>query len=126
MRTIKYVKYLELGLICLISSHLVKNPPAVQETLVRFLGREDPLEKGKATHPSSLPGECQGLYSPWGRKESDTTVRPLLTLSCSYWGFPGGSDGKESACNSGDPSSIPRLGISFGKGNSYPIQYSCQ
>ena len=28
---------------------LVKNPPAMQETLVRFLGREDPLEKGMAT-----------------------------------------------------------------------------
>ena len=26
--------------------HLVKNPPAMQETLVQFLGREDPLEKG--------------------------------------------------------------------------------
>ena len=28
----------------------MKNPPAVQETLVRFRGRDDPLEKGKATH----------------------------------------------------------------------------
>ena len=33
---------------------LVKNPPAVQETLVPFLGQEDPLEKGKATHSSIL------------------------------------------------------------------------
>ena len=33
---------------------LVKNPPAMQETLVRFLGWEDPLEKGKATHYSIL------------------------------------------------------------------------
>ena len=32
----------------------VKNLPAVQETLVRFLGLEDPLEKGKATHSSIL------------------------------------------------------------------------
>ena len=32
----------------------VKNPPAMQETLVRFLGREDPLEKGQATHSSIL------------------------------------------------------------------------
>ena len=31
---------------------LVKNPPAMQETLVRFLGWEDLLEKGKATHSS--------------------------------------------------------------------------
>ena len=32
----------------------VKNPPAMQETPVRVLGREDPLEKGKATHSSFL------------------------------------------------------------------------
>ena len=33
------------------------------------------------------------------------------------WGFPGGSDGKESACNAGDPGSIPGLGRSHGEGN---------
>ena len=33
---------------------MVKNLPAVQETWVRFLGQEDPLEKGKATHSSVL------------------------------------------------------------------------
>ena len=35
-------------------AQLVKNPPAMQETLVQFLGWEDPLEKGQATH-SSIP-----------------------------------------------------------------------
>ena len=51
----------------------VKNPPAMQETRVQSLGREDPLEKGMATHSSILaweipwteePGELQsmGLY----------------------------------------------------------------
>ena len=40
-------------------------------------------------------------------------------------GFPGGSDGKESACNAGDQGSIPRLGRSPGKGNGNPLQYSC-
>ena len=35
-------------------AQLVKNPPAVQETPVQFLGREDPLEKGKATHSSTV------------------------------------------------------------------------
>ena len=34
-------------------AQLVKNPPAMQETLVRFLGREDPLEKGEATRSSA-------------------------------------------------------------------------
>ena len=40
-------------------------------------------------------------------------------------GFPGGSDGKESACNAGDPCSIPGLGRSPGEGNGNPLQYSC-
>ena len=41
------------------------------------------------------------------------------------WGFPGGSDGKESACNAGDPGLIPGWGRSLGEGNGYPLQYSC-
>ena len=39
--------------------------------------------------------------------------------------FPGGSDGKASACNAGDPGSIPGLGKSPGEGNGNPLQYSC-
>ena len=35
------------------------------------------------------------------------------------------SDGKESACNAGDLSSIPGSGKSPGEGNGYPLQYSC-
>ena len=38
-------------------------------------------------------------------------------------GFPGGSDGKESACNAGDPGLIPALERSSGEGNSNPLQY---
>ena len=38
--------------------------------------------------------------------------------------FPGGSAGKESICNAGDPVSIPGLGRSPGEGNGYPLQYS--
>ena len=56
----------------------VKRLPAMRETRVQFLGWEDPLEEGTATHTSILPGESHGQrsligYSPWGRKESDTT-----------------------------------------------------
>ena len=40
-------------------------------------------------------------------------------------GFPGGSDGKESTCNSGDLGSIPGLGRFPGEDNGYPFQYSC-
>ena len=39
-------------------------------------------------------------------------------------GFPGGSDGKEPACNVGDPDLIPGLGRSPGEGNGNPLQYS--
>ena len=56
----------------------VQNLPAMQETGVRSLVWEDPLEKGMATQPSILPGVVHGQkslagYSPWGCKESDTT-----------------------------------------------------
>ena len=40
-------------------------------------------------------------------------------------GFPGGSDGKESACNARDLGSVPGLGRSPGEGYSRPLQYSC-
>ena len=40
-------------------------------------------------------------------------------------GFPRGSDGKESACNAGDPGLTPRLGRSPGEGNGYLPQDSC-
>ena len=37
--------------------------------------------------------------------------------------LPGGSNGKESACNAGDPGSMPGSRKSFGKGNDYPLEY---
>ena len=40
-------------------------------------------------------------------------------------GFPGGSDGKEPACNAEDLGSIPGLGRSLGGGHGNPLQYSC-
>ena len=45
-------------------------------------------------------------------------------MSNSELGFPGNSAGKESACNAGDPSSIPGLGRSAGEGIGYSLQYS--
>ena len=62
-------------------AQMVKNPPAMQETWVWSLDWEDPLEKEMATHSSVLawriPHEYRSLagYSPWGRRESDTTER---------------------------------------------------
>ena len=58
---------------------MVKNPPAMQETWVRSLGREDSLEEGMATHCSihiwKIPWTEEPGYSPLGPKESDTTLR---------------------------------------------------
>ena len=59
-----------------------------------------------------------------------TGLPPFITLMIisSYYmtvkGFPGGSEGKESACNAGDPGSIPGLGRSLGGGLGNPLQYS--
>ena len=56
----------------------------MQETPIQFLGLEDPLEEGMATHPSILAWRITvdreawqeaGGCSPWGHKESDTTER---------------------------------------------------
>ena len=67
-------------------AQLVKNPPAAQETLVQFLGQEDLLEKGMATHSLIWLREFHGQrslagYRPWGHKESDMTERLSLSLS---------------------------------------------
>ena len=63
-------------------AQLVKNLPAMQETPVRFLSQEDPLEKGNS--PVFCPGEFHGLYSPWGHKESDTTSFIFTFLSVPF------------------------------------------
>ena len=58
----------------------LKHLPAMQETRVRSLSQEDLLEKEMATHSSILAWRIPWMrslvvYSPWGRKESDTTER---------------------------------------------------
>ena len=54
-------------------AQLVKNPPAIQETPVRFLGREDPLEQEMTTHSSILAWKLPWTEEPGGGKESDMT-----------------------------------------------------
>ena len=56
----------------------VKNLLAIQETQIRSLGWEDPLEDGLATHSSILAQESHGQRSlvscsPWGHEDLDTT-----------------------------------------------------
>ena len=55
---------------------------------------------------------------------SKCEIVTFYILTATSLGFPGCSDGKESASNAGDPSSIPGLGRSSGEGNGYPLQYS--
>ena len=57
------------------------------------------------------------------RTDLSTTLDSLFC--CLPIGFPGGSDGKMSAYNVGDPGSIPGSGSSSGEGNGNPLQYSC-
>ena len=55
---------------------------------------------------------------------SSEMILVLNPISC-HGGFPGGSDGKASACNAGDLGSIPGSARSPGEGNGNPLQYSC-
>ena len=76
--TTKKKKYIYLKASTSLVAQTVKRLPAVRETQVRSLGWEDPLEKEMAIHSRTLPGKSHGQrslvgYSPWGRKESDTT-----------------------------------------------------
>ena len=72
-----------------------KNPPAIQQT------------RGSIPGLGRSPGEGTGYPTPV------------------FLGFPGGSDGEESACNSGEADSIPGSGRSPGGGHGNPLQYSC-
>ena len=47
----------------------------------------------------------------------------FVDVLCCRTGFPGGSDGKESACSAGDPGLTPGLGRFPGEGNGNPLQY---
>ena len=91
--------------------------------------------------PVFLPGKFHGQrslvgYSPWGPRIGHNwttkqqqcipwaSLGTLTSKTCAH-GFPGGSDGKRSACNAGDQGSIPGSGRSPGEGNGNPLQYSC-
>ena len=82
-------------------AQMVKNLPAMWETWVWSLGREDPLEKEMATHSSTLAWripwtEAPGGYSPWSHKESDTakhaqhrmSIKPFFAYSVTARSVP--------------------------------------
>ena len=66
-----------------LEAQLVENPPAMQETWVWSMGWRDPWRRERQPTPVFWPREFQGLYSPWGRKQSDANER-LSLLSPSY------------------------------------------
>ena len=79
----------------------VKCLPALRETRVRSLGREDPLEKEMAIHSSILAWKIPWTEEP-GRLQSMGS-QSQTRLSNFTFTFPGSSDGKESACQLGRP-----------------------
>ena len=77
---------------------------------------------------------CLLIINAWGALECLLPLRvvwcwekmaELVYICLNELGFPGGSDGKQSACNVGDPGLISGSRISLGEGNGYPLQYSC-
>ena len=114
-----------LNLPASLVAQIIKNLPAMQETLVQFLGQEDPLEKGMATHSNILAWkipwreESDGLQSmglqrvrrDWAtftkgiNKEADFIKREVK-------GFPDGSVAKNLLAIAGDIGLIPCPGRS--------------
>ena len=91
-------------------------------------------------HPGVKEGQCgwggsgrwttglaNGLWfypEHTGRPGGQLHQFSVLKATLAAKGFPGGSDGKDSACSAGDPGLIPGWGRSPGEGNGYPLQYS--
>ena len=74
------------------------------------------------------PNVTVAFHIPEGKTKLPFLLRlGLRTPECPCWlrDFPGGSDGKVSAYNSGDPGSVPGSGRSPGEGNGNPLQYPC-
>ena len=82
--------------------------------------------KARGLQMEEIGCKCQTFFislSSGRRKQTSVTLFPLLYTNLK--GFPGGSEVKASAWNTGDPGSIPGLGRSPGEGNGNPLQYSC-
>ena len=70
-------------------AQMVKHLPTMQETWVQSLGGEDPVEKEWQPTLALLPGKSHRWrslvgYSPWGRKELDTTEQPHFSFVLKY------------------------------------------
>ena len=72
-------------------AHLIKNPPAMQETQIESLGQEDPLEKEMTTHFSILAQETPWTEEPGGLQSTrsqklkyDLATKPPPPYICIY------------------------------------------
>ena len=101
---------------------------AAAKSLQSCLTLCDPLDGSPPG--SSIPGILQARTLEWvaisfSKTHIETSTTKWKIIATTTLGFPGGSDGKASAYNVGDLSSIPGLGRSSGEGNGNPLQYSC-
>ena len=112
------------------------------ENLVEFMegfpggsaGKESTCNAGELGSIPGLersPGEGTATHSnirawkiPWTIESMESQRVGHNWATFTFLGFSGSSAGKESACNAGDPSSIPGKGRSTGEGVGYPLQYS--
>ena len=86
-----------------------------------------PLHGDRTGHTSAIPW-CEDTVPRTSARPTcgDEPCHASVTFVFEKWhGFPGGSEGKESACNAGDQGSIAGLGRSLGGGNGNPLQYFC-
>ena len=82
------------------------------------------VPRDQAVSPGCYEMECNEVWVPLGISQEERKLAicrwPYIRLA-----IPDGSDGKESACNAGDLSSIPGSGRSPGEGRGNPLQYFC-
>ena len=89
-----------------------------EEVLQRAEERREVEGKGKGERYTQLGFPAGSSYI---NIKEEIKCKELHCIMC----FPGDSDGKEPACNAGDPGSIPESGRSPGGGHGYPLRYSC-
>ena len=121
-----------LDLLAVIRGSRVFSNTTVQKH--QFFGTQLSLWSNSHNHTSCLLAQHKSSFSmmacrslqhssllTWNVKDTPLVWHSLYT----NYGFPGGSDGEESACSVGDPALIPRLGRSPGEGHGNPLQFSC-
>ena len=102
--------------------------PSLHDNLMAEKGAKNPLQHHNGGPHSALA--TLAMLSSWqvSTLENSIKLRLMKTHNPKWFiqipllfmvGFPGSSDGKESACGAGDPGSIPGLGRPPGEGNSY-------